>query len=234
MSVDRASGRLLAAAVLLLAGAAPARAHHGKDFLVVETYELPRPGHVFLLSNQDLVRAGGATGYEWSPGVLLGVTDRFAAEVHAHFEKEPDGDWSFAEIAPAVRLQLTPPGRRVNLALSGEYEFGRGEVPDHVEGRFIVGYRGRLNLAGNLVVGHVRGGEGTEVGYAVGVRSAREDGIALGAEAQGNFHGAHFHEVLGGVYFTPSERLTVKVAVGTGFGDEGPDLTIRTGLVLGF
>ena len=235
MRLHPASRFLAAAAVLVLGAAAPALAHHGKDFLVVETYELPHPGHVFLLSNQDLVRAGGETAYSFTPGVLLGVTDRFAAELHAHFEKAPGEGWAFEAIAPAVRLQLTRPDSSLRLAVSAEYEFGRGEAPDELEGRLIVGYRGAVNIAANLVFGHARGsGEGTDVGYAIGVRPARETRVVVGAEAQGNFRGPDAHEVLGGVYFTPSERLTVKIAVGTGFGEAGVDLTVRTGVVLGF
>src|SRR6185503_17378626 len=113
------------------------------------------------------------------------------------FEKVPGEGWAFEAIAPAVRLQLTGPDATVRLALSAEYEIGRGEAPDEVEARLIAGYRGRLNIAGNLVVGHARGtDEGTEVGYAIGVRPAKETRVVLGAEAQGNFRGAHFHEVL--------------------------------------
>jgi hypothetical protein len=230
-----ASRVFVATTLAILAAAAPARAHHGKEFLVVETYELPHPGHLYLLSNQDLVRAGGENFLSFSPGLLVGVTERFAVEVHGHFEKGPGEGWAFEAIAPAVRLQLTRPDHALRAALSGEYEIGRGEAPDNVEGRLIVGYLGRFNVTGNLVVSRLRGtGEGTQVGYAVGVRPAAERKVVLGAEAQGNFRGEHGHEVLAAAYFTPSERVTVKLAAGTGFGDAGPDFTLRTGLVLGF
>ena len=67
------------AAVVVCAGliasavGAPAWAHHGKDFLIVEIVDLPHRGQVFFFSDQHLIQRDRATGFEASPGLLLGL-----------------------------------------------------------------------------------------------------------------------------------------------------------------
>ncbi len=77
-------------------------------------------------------------------------------------------------------------------------------------------------------------GEGTEFGYAVGYRPNMTRRFGWGVEAQGEFKGGNSHEVLLGFYGEPSERLTLKAGLGTGFGSNSPDLTARTGVVWRF
>lgn len=100
--------RIALLSLAALVEATPARAHHGKDFLLVETYEIPHPRQAYFISSQDLVREEGLDHLSASPGVLVGVGHPLAFELHAHIEKAPDEGWRYEAIARAIRLQLTP------------------------------------------------------------------------------------------------------------------------------
>lgn len=69
-------------AALLLSGTA--QAHHGKTFLLVETYDLPHPQEVYFFSTLDLLRRSGVRTRSVSPALLWGVSPRFAVELHGH------------------------------------------------------------------------------------------------------------------------------------------------------
>ncbi len=58
-------------------------AHHGKDFLLVETTHIPPKGDVYLISTQDWAHQDDSTQFEGTPGVLFAVGDseRMLAEV---------------------------------------------------------------------------------------------------------------------------------------------------------
>ncbi len=207
---------------LLLAAAPSARAHHGKDFLIVETEETPHPRQAFLLFNQGLVRAGGENACYASPAVLVGLSSRVAVEVHGHLEKAAHEDWSWEAVAPSLRIRLGEVGP-LRLALSGEYEIGHGHASDHLEGRAILAYRRGVNVTVDAVVGRSRQPHATtQVGYAVGVRPAGEHAVVVGLEAQGTLRGETGHEVLAGLYLAPRERVTVKLGIGRGFGRPAP------------
>jgi hypothetical protein len=211
--------------------AAPARAHHGKDFLLVETVELPRPGELYFFSAQDAIRHEGSTTLEVSPALLLGVSRIVAFEVHGHASHEED-HWTYEATAPALRIQL-PRSSRLRVGFSAEYEIAHEEdTHDHLGGRFIVSYRhGPTLFAANLVAERAVGeDEPTEIGYAFGLRPNLGSRLGWGIEAQGGLQNREGHEVLLGLYVEPSERFTLKVGVGTAFGN-GPDWTVRTGIV---
>src|SRR6266513_6134854 len=94
--------RALCAAALSLACAVPVFAHHGKDFLMVESYELPHPGNVYFVSSEMFSRDAITS----EPSVLFGVADRFAGEVHVHIERPRGESLHYEAIAPAVHFQI--------------------------------------------------------------------------------------------------------------------------------
>jgi hypothetical protein len=227
----RGAFSLAAGTLAVLIGAGRAEAHHGKDFLIVETDEVPHLGQAFLFSSQDYVRQDGAGSFLVSPSVLFGAFPIAALEVHAHLEKEPAAPWRYDATAVAARLRLTPEGRRLGVGFAAEYELGHGGTADRIEGRLIGAYHpGRANLTIDLVIAREHGPQGeTSVGYALGFRPDVERRLSWGVEGQGDFDGGH--EVLLGLYASPAERVTVKVGIGHGFRG-GPGWTIRTGLVV--
>jgi len=58
--------------------ALPAAAHHGRDFLMVEAYELPHPHTVYFVSSEMFSHASDGTTFTTEPSLLFGVTERFA------------------------------------------------------------------------------------------------------------------------------------------------------------
>jgi hypothetical protein len=224
-----------AIALAVVASPLPALAHHGKGFLLVESDEMPHERQLFFFSSQDLIHAEGENEIELSPALLYGLTERFAFETHAHFAKAPGESLRYEAIAPALRVNLNSPmsDSPLRLGLGAEYEIARGEEPDNMEGRLIAAYRTTdVNFTVNLIAERVReDGAEWEWGYAAGFRPQPERRLGVGIEALGTLSGPSSHEVLGGVYFT-GNRLTLKAGVGKGFGEAGPDWTIRTGIVV--
>lgn len=124
------AGAVALCAGLLLALPVPALAHHGKAFLLAESYDLPGPREIYLVPAFDYV--DGSDGHEMavSPSVLFGVTPRFALEVHGHFEKLEGESWEYEATAPAFHVRFGPPGasRQWRTGLSAEYEIARDEA----------------------------------------------------------------------------------------------------------
>lgn len=105
------------------------------------------------------------------------------------------------------------------------------------------GFRARLILEGdlgdstrlsaNLINVIPEDGE-TVWGYAVGLRHSFNHDLAVGLEGMGDLENDGWHEVLGGVYWSPVYELMFKLGVGTGLASESPDITIRGGVVWKF
>jgi len=217
-----------------------ARAHHGKEYLLVQTSELPHRGQFFLLADFSAEREEAGTALAFAPAVLLGVSDRVSIEIHSHAHREAGEDWSYEATAPELRVSLTSPHSRgpLRAALSAEYEIGHGEAPDRVAGTGVLAvYAGSSNLSFNLTAARERE-EGARTGwsYAVGFRPSLERRVDLGFELHGALNDAaeeQGHELLLGLYAQASKRLALKAGVGRGFGD-APDWSFRGGLVIGF
>ena len=235
--LTRAGLALLAG--LLLVAPAPALAHHGKAFLLAESYDLPRRGEVYLVPTFDLVDESGRDETGASPSVLLGVTPSFAVELHGHFEKAGGEAWHYAATAPAVHFRFAPRNASAlwHLGLSAEYEIAHPqEGTDRLEGRLIVAReKDDANVTFNLVAERDEGGQdGTDWAYAIGFRPDLDRRLGWGLEGQGEFRRQGAHEVLVGVYGEPTEQLTLKIGLGAGLGPEAPDFTLRAGLVWRF
>jgi hypothetical protein len=225
----------LAVAVGIFSTVAGAQAHHGKDFLLAESYEIPHPWDFYFASSLVLVEQGGRTELELEPSILFGVFPRLAFELHAHTSWEEREAPRFEAVSPAFHLQITPPESNfpVRVGLSGEYEFGVSQN-DRAELRLVVERDiGRSRLAANLIGQHEFSGDST-MGYAAGYRYEIIDRVACGVEGQGEFTQDGRHEVIAAIYGEPNERLTLKVGIGAALSrnDIGP--AIRTGVVYRF
>src|SRR5437762_11879656 len=119
--------RVFCVVAVLLLYAVPAMAHHGKDFLVVESFELPHPHDIYFVSSELFSHRDDGTFISTEPSILFGLTHRIAGEVHVHIEKEPGDSFRYEAIAPAVHIQLTPEDSNAprKFALDAEYEIAR-------------------------------------------------------------------------------------------------------------
>jgi hypothetical protein len=235
----RALGTGVAATALAVGGlfvfAGMARAHHGRDFLLTQTAELPHAGQIFILSRQDWVDEGDESEIEWEPTFLFGVSGRFTVEVHSHVAREGSGEsFEYESTAPALHLRLTPQDAAWGVALSAEYEIASlDDEADRAEAWLVASRRfGSSLVALNLGAEEEQEDEAeVEWGWAIGFRSPLSDKVDWGLEAAGGFEADSQREGLVGFFFEPGERWSLLVGAGTALGDEGPDLSVRTSFV---
>lgn len=105
-----------------------ASAHHGQDFLLVETPATPHPGNAYLVFDANAALDGDADEQgELEPALLFGATSRVAFEVHGHLHKDRGDALQYEATAPSIHVQLTDPAKHAGLraALSAEYEIAR-------------------------------------------------------------------------------------------------------------
>jgi hypothetical protein len=222
--------RLLALGALL--AGLPASAHHGQDFLVVESYEIPHPREGYGLASGAYGRDRDEEELELEPGVLFGLLPRMAGEIHAHFVQENGGSLEYEAVAPSLRVQLTDPHSSlpIQVGVSAEYEIGATRVADAFEARLILERSvDKIKVTANGIAHH--SDSEAEYGYAAGVRYDIGEHLGLGFEAQGS---SDIHQGLAGLYFEVTEQFTFKLGGGTRLGDEGPDATAHAGLVYRF
>jgi hypothetical protein len=219
----------------LLAAPALASAHHGQDFLLLESPTVPHPGDVYLLANADLALDGDAEEQaSFAPAILIGATPRVAFELHAHAADVEGEGWHHEAIAPAIHLLLTDPHAHEGLkvGLSAEYEIGHGDEPDAMEVRLSAEQeRGRLLLAGNLVA-EKETDESASYAASIGLRGQLSERVALGAEAQHDFDD-QAGELLAGLYLGDEPGWALKLGLGATRDEDGNSGGVaRIGLVL--
>ncbi len=205
--------------VLAIACAVPAFAHHGKDFMLVESYELPEPRTFYFF-----------TAEQWShgefrdqPALLAGITTHVAGEVHVHIE-----DGSAEAVATAVRFALAERGAW-RAGLSAEYELGHGEALN-----VILAHAVRDGaVVFNIGIEHEEGG-GNRATYAIGIRPDLENRFSWGVEVQGRLAHGEEQQAIAGFYAQPADRITLKLGAGTTLGAGKPAAVVRTGLVIRF
>jgi hypothetical protein len=239
-----------------------AQAHHGMDFLTVQSYEIPGSLGAYLFTDFEWERTGGDNEYGVEPGLLLGLMPRAALEVQTRFGKEAGGDWRYQSVTPSLLIQITPPDSKspFRVAISAGYEFAdeQGEAEeDHeegehheeaeeghgggghhggegFEGRVIMEYEAGDWLIGTNLIVDTDEEEDAVFGYSAGVRYRVCKGFATGIEAQGEFEGGGAHELIAGFYFEPVHSAVIKIGAGFGLTDDSPDFSLRTGLVWRF
>lgn len=212
-------------------------AHHGQDFLLLESPGVPHPRQVYLLANTHAALEGDAeeqAGLE--PALLIGLSPRVAFELHAHMEKLEGEDWNYEATAPSVHVLLTDPANHhgLKVGLSAEYEIAsEDEAPDNAEVRLsFENSVGAVKWGANLVGSREERGE-ADWGAVLGMRRELRPGFALGVEGQGSFKHAAGGELLAGAYFEHGQSWALKLGVG-GVREEDGHVTplARVGLVL--
>ena len=219
--------------VVLVFVAAPLFAHHGKDFLLVESYELPHPKTLYAVSAEEVLFGRGTVTFRDEPSLLFGLTDRVAAEVHVHIEKEPGRSAGLSAIAPAVHVSLVD-SDVLHAGLSAEYEIGRHGNGNAAAVRLILGRSiGEGAFVGNIGLERAHGSS-TRAIYAVGYRPDMEARQSWGIEAQGALRHGEQQEAIVAGYGQIGDRLTFKAGVGAVLGTGRPLALIRTGFVWRF
>ena len=231
--------RLVLVAGISLTSVDVVDAHHGRDFLVARTAELPHARQVFVVPRQDVVKNDHAAGIEVEPSLIAGATDWLALEVHSHIEKQPHEAFRYESTAAAIHFGVMPPEHSWAAGASVEYEVGHvADKPDRLEGQFVLSRSTDVMRLALNVIGEHDGpsrehdaSTGVRWNYALAVRRRLADKLDWGMEGQGSLHDSSGHELLFGIYTEPTAHLTVNVGAGTGLSRNGPDFTLRTALV---
>ncbi|HNV84773.1 MAG TPA: hypothetical protein PKI87_10975 [Arenimonas sp.] len=225
---------LLASLVLLPSSAF---AHHGQDFLLIESPAVPHPGSVYLIANAQVALAKEAESEaSFAPAILVGVTPRFSFELHTHAEKPGNENWTYEATAPAIHLLLTDPNSQkgLKLGISAEYEFANeADTKDNMEVRFSAEIGGTQTKWGaNLIASRELGGN-SDFAAALGARHAVRTNIWLGAEIQSSFRITKDHQALLAAYFESRRFGAMKLGVGGKRNELGNnDLVVYLGWVV--
>ena len=220
-----------AVAASLLPGAVSA--HHGLDFISVQTAHVPEQGAVYAIGRIDYITEEHDET-EFEPALLYGATDWLTVELHAHYEKEEGHSAKYESLAPALHFRLTPREQPFSLGISVGYEFAdHSAESDVLEFTAIFGYKfSDWMVTANVLLEKPTGTSG-EWGYAAGVRRSFKRDHAFGLEMNGPFEGGRSSEALLGYYGELSERFSVNAGIGVGI-DGGPDWSFRTAFIWQF
>ena len=226
--------RLTLLALCLLPGLA--LAHHGQDFLLVESPGIPHPGNAYFIGNSSFALTHADEQAEIEPALLVGVTHRVALELHGHTEKLAGENWRYEATAPAIHFLLSDPERHdaLKVGLSAEYEVAAEQgAPDNIEMR-LSAEKGinRNKWGGNLIFNRQQHGKG-EFGAALGLRHQFNDGFAAGVEAQGSFERAQGAEFLAAGYWEHEQSWGLKLGLGAQKDDQNHFVPMaRVGVVI--
>jgi len=217
------------------------QAHHGLDFLDVQTSRILEQNDLYFAVRSDFIEEEheGETEREWEfePTLIYGVTDWLSAELHAHFEDERgDGESPEHEsTAPAVNIRFTPRDAALTLGLYLEYEIA-AEDDDRDEAIYSLNFSYEAEhalFAANLGYEDEQGdGESGFHTYALGARTGGH-AHAWGVELQG-IESVGFQEAALGYYGEFTERFSFNAAVGFGINDSDTDYTVKTALIFKF
>lgn len=121
---------------LALALSQPARAHHGRDFLLVQDYSIPAPRDGHLVAGFDWSDEGDDDEFGFEPGFSLGLMPRLSVGTTLHFGGGALDDIDIDEVAPSLQVQLTPPDANfpIRLALFAGYAFANHGEADTEHG----------------------------------------------------------------------------------------------------
>ena len=210
-----------------------AQAHHGLDFLSVQTAHLPERGTGYAVVRMDLI-SGHSDERELEPAVLYGATDWLSLTLHAHYAQEENESPKYESVAPAAHFRFTPAEQPFAAGLSVEYEFAHDrDHKDTVEIAGLFSYETATWLASANIIYDKEKNASDKWGYAAGIRYAFRQRQSLGIEILGSFESHGSSQMLLGYYGTLSETFSINVGLGTGI-DGGPDWTARTAFIWQF
>lgn len=211
----------LLAGMITLIASSPALAHHGKDFMLTSTDDIPLQGHVYALVSVDdtLDPKDGSRTVETTPGLLFSVGPNTSLEPHVHLDKTEGGGYGYAATAVELRHRFGFIGKSDwRVAASVEFEIPRVE-DNNIQGRIILVHQFPQALfAGNLVLGRsLTTGGPTSYGIIAGVLTPLNITNNLGLEITAPFPLADGVEILPGIYHTfggPAGTSSLKAGVG--------------------
>ena len=104
------------------------RAHHGRDFILVQDYSQPPAGSGNVTTDFEWSRTDGEDEFTFEPGLFFAPIPRLSLGLSTTFIDE-NNSWDYASVLPFAHLQLTPPESTfpVKIALMAGYQFASQE-----------------------------------------------------------------------------------------------------------
>ena len=211
--------RLSALALIGLAAAVPAFAHHGKDFMLLETDDRPLPGSVYFVGSYDtVIDTDGQKSEEYTAGVLFGIGDRLAVEPHVHYARSPQTGLHYDAAALGIRYAAGYLGRSEwRFALSGEVEKPNdGAEPTNGLARLIlVRNLPDTLVAANILVGRTFDSAGAQTyGLQIGALKPLAPKASATIEVSTAFPLRDGVEILPGYVYKLDSITTAKAGIG--------------------
>ena len=111
-------------AVLVSLFAATARAHHGRDFILIQDGRIPSALSGVIVSDFEWTRDGDDDEFTLESGFFTGLTPILGAGISGSFVNEGN-NWKYEGVTPQFSLTLLPPWGPMNfrIGLWEGYEF---------------------------------------------------------------------------------------------------------------
>ncbi len=109
-----------------------AKAHHGRDFILVQDSAIPSRLSGVAIAGYEWQRDGDTDSFSTEPGFFIGLAPALAFGLSAGFSDE-SGDWTYTGVTPQFVLSLLPPTGPTNFraGLWAGYEFAEETSDSH-------------------------------------------------------------------------------------------------------
>lgn len=209
-------------------------AHHGKDFVVTETTEFPEPNSFWLLLSGDFGSEEQLNSehvvFEFTPGILYGISNSFAFEAHPHFAKEENEDFSYESIGFRLRYNLSKLSDRFNIGLASEYEIAsKSEQENLLDLRLIV--TGEFDKFKFALNGGFEIKDETAFVFRLGIGSKISDEHSFAIELLSKIGDESNRDIIPSWTFEMKNEHTLRVALGFSTDKERPKLSFRSILI---
>lgn len=224
--------------LIIFASTSILSAHHGKDFVVTETTELPEIGSYWIFLSTDFGAAerfnDTHTQFELTPGLMYGFSDVLAFEFHPHIAKEENEDLAYE--ATGFQLRYSPSFTVASGFQTGfSAEFEKSHIAGHddlIDLNLVLMKQNRnfkIALNGGIQIED-------EINFIsrVGIAKSINNSNSISIELLSKFGKENAIDIIPSWTFETDEELTFRLGLGLSANDDRPSLSARSTFVFTF